>query len=409
MTPVSHEISRAAALGPGLYIHFPWCVKKCPYCDFNSHSLAGELDEGSYIQALIQDFQANGRDFRFATVFLGGGTPSLFSPHALATLLQAVRPQLAADAEITMEANPGAVEHGALAAYRQAGVNRLSIGAQSFSPTMLSRLGRIHSPENTRQTFAEARQGGFTNINLDLMYGLPKQNPGDALADLKQAIALAPEHLSWYQLTIEPKTEFARRPPATPDERAIAAMEAAGHALLADAGLNRYEVSAYARPNAQCRHNLTYWTLGPYLGLGAGAESLQPGGAGGFPSHEKAQPGRAGSLPPHEKAQPGGAGRPHPLIRSRKPRQPRLYLRDPTKSIETKVPGEDIPGEFMMNALRLVNGVDRTCFVRRTGLPWQQVAPIWAITTDLGLTQPHRIAATDLGYRHLDRLVQFFL
>lgn len=396
MTPRSAAFAQPGELGPGLYVHFPWCVKKCPYCDFNSHPLQGELDQDAYVQALIRDFQANARGARFTSVFLGGGTPSLFSPEALATLLQAIGPQLASDAEITMEANPGAVEHGAFAAYRQAGVNRLSIGAQSFAPAMLKRLGRIHGPDETERAFAEARQGGFTNINLDLMYGLPDQRPEDALADLNRAIALKPDHLSWYQLTIEPKTAFARRPPPTPSEEAIAAMETAGHALLAHTGLHRYEVSAYARPNAQCRHNLTYWTFGSYLGLGAGARSLQLGGAGEHP-------------PQVNKLQLGDAEDSPAATRSHKPPQPRLYLKDPTRSITRTISSEEIPGEFMMNALRLVDGVDRACFEQRTRLPWRQVAPIWADTTALGLTEPKRIAATELGYRHLDHLIQFFL
>ena len=500
MTPTSTEFAQPGKLGPGLYVHFPWCVKKCPYCDFNSHPLQGELDQDAYVQALIQDFQANAQGARFTSVFLGGGTPSLFSPQALATLLEAIGPQLAGDAEITMEANPGAVEHGAFAAYRQAGINRLSIGAQSFLPAMLKRLGRIHGPNETEQAFAEARQGGFANINLDLMYGLPNQRPQDALADLKRALALAPDHLSWYQLTIEPKTAFARRPPPTPGEEAIAVMETAGHALLAEAGLHRYEVSAYARPNAQCRHNLTYWTFGNYLGLGAGGESLQLGGAGASPAGKSLQLGGAGGNPTQvnnlqlgraggnptqvnnlqlgraggnptqvnnlqlgraggnptqannlqlgraggnptqvnnlqlgraggnptqannlqlgraggnptqvNSLQLGGAGASPSLTRFHKPRQPRLYLKDPTRSIARTISSKEVPGEFMMNALRLIDGVDRACFEQRTRLPWQQVAPIWATTTTLGLTQPQRIAATELGYRHLDHLIQFFL
>ena len=257
--------------GPGLYVHFPWCVKKCPYCDFNSHPLAGELDQKGYVEALTGDFAANAGELRFATAFLGGGTPSLFSAAAIRALLDQVRPRLADDAEITMEANPGAVEHEAFGAYRQAGVNRLSIGAQSFSAAMLARLGRIHGPHETERAVAEARAGGFDNINLDLMYGLPEQSPDDALADLERAVALEPDHLSWYQLTIEPKTAFARHPPPTPNEDAIAAMETTGRALLEKAGYRRYEISAYARPGAECRHNLVYWTFGDYLGIGAGA------------------------------------------------------------------------------------------------------------------------------------------
>ena len=276
--------------GPGLYLHFRWCVRKCPYCDFNSHPLAGSLDEDGYVRALIRDFRANAGGWRFATVLLGGGTPSLFSPQAIGTLLDASKPRVEAGAEISVEANPGALERGAFKGYRQAGVNRLSIGAQSFSNPMLAKLGRIHSADAVESAFAEAREGGFDNINLDLMYALPGQGVEDALADLRRAIALGPEHLSWYQLTIEPKTEFARRPPPTPDEEAVHCMETAGRALLADAGYARYEVSAYARAGAQCRHNLAYWTFGDYLGLGAvaaGKVSLADAANAGAPGEAK--------------------------------------------------------------------------------------------------------------------------
>ncbi len=363
--------------GPGLYIHFPWCVSKCPYCDFNSHPLDGDLDENGYLAALIGDFEANAGDGRFATAFLGGGTPSLFSAAAIRALLERLRPRLAEGAEITLEANPGVVEHGAFGAYRQAGINRLSIGAQSFSGAMLARLGRIHGPDEIERAVAEARAGGFDNINLDVMYGLPEQRAEDALADLKQAVALEPDHLSWYQLTIEPKTAFARHPPPTPDESAIAAMEEAGRALLAKAGYRRYEISAYARPGAECRHNLVYWTFGDYLGIGAGAAGKRR---------------RAGQV-----------------VRTSKPRQPRLYLKDPGAVSESPVPNRELPGEFMMNALRLVEGVERRTFTDRCGLPWSSVAPTWERTTAMGLTEPSRIRATPFGLRHLDRLVQFFL
>ncbi len=360
-----------------MYLHFPWCVRKCPYCDFNSHPLQGNLHEDAYTDALIRDFQANAAEGCYESVFLGGGTPSLFSARAIAKLLQALTPQLEQAAEVTMEANPGALERSEFAAYREAGVNRLSIGAQSFSGAMLTRLGRIHDADETLCAFADARSGGFDNINLDIMYGLPEQSPADALADLEQAIALGPEHLSWYQLTLEPRTEFARRPPQMPDEDAIAIMEDEGHRMLAEAGFVRYEVSAYARPGARCRHNLVYWTFGDYAGVGAGAA--------------------------------GKRSRRGVVVRTSKPRQPRLYLKNPLKVVETDLSTEDLPGEFMMNALRLADGLRRDCFEARTGLPWHVVAPIWETTTNLGLTESKRIVATELGYRHLDRLLQFFL
>ena len=372
--------------GPGLYLHFPWCVRKCPYCDFNSHPLAGSLDEDGYVDALLRDFRANAAGRRFATVFLGGGTPSLFSPAAVGKLLHALRPQLDAGAEVSLEANPGALERGAFAGYRQAGVNRLSIGAQSFSNAMLARLGRIHSAAAVEAAFREARAAGFDNINMDLIYALPEQSVQEALADLQRAIALQPEHLSWYQLTIEPKTEFARRPPPTPGEDLVVHMEEEGRALLADAGFARYEVSAYAQAGAQCRHNLVYWTFGDYVGLGAGAAGKQT------------------LLPAC-----GTANAPANVFRTNKPRQPRLYLRNPTSAAAAPIAPEALPGEFMMNALRLAGGLERSSFTARTGLPWASVEQAWEQTTELGLTEPHRIAATDFGYRHLDRLLQFFL
>ncbi len=397
----------------GLYVHFPWCVKKCPYCDFNSHPLTGNLDEAAYVQAVTREFREKtagldaaipvhagtptsnqsrsgkqlaahawrsvdcGAGRVFDSVFLGGGTPSLFSARALGELLDQFRPSLRDGAEITMEANPGAAERDDLGAYREAGINRLSIGAQSFSAARLKRLGRIHGPDEVHACMAAARASGFDNINLDLMYALPGQATEDALADLKTAIALSPDHLSWYQLTIEPHTEFARRPPRNlPGEEAIHAMETAGRALLGEHAFTRYEISAYARPGRECRHNLVYWTFGDYLGLGAGAH--------------------------------GKLGR-KPTVRMRNPRQPRLYLQNPLHSEALRVDPGELPGEFMMNALRLVGGVEQGLFEARTGLVWEAVQPTWERLTALGLTEKHRIAASERGLQHLDTLVQHFL
>lgn len=367
----------------GLYVHFPWCVKKCPYCDFNSHPLTGDLQEGAYLRALMHEFRSKtgtseaGAGQQFDTLFFGGGTPSLFSAGAFGRLIDLFEPYLRDGAEITMEANPGATEHDDLGAYREAGINRLSIGAQSFSTARLKRLGRIHGADEIRTCVEAARQGGFDNINLDLMYGLPDQTTGDALADLEAAIALSPDHLSWYQLTIEPRTEFARRPPRNlPGEDAIVAMEDAGRALLGRAGFARYEISAYTRPDRKCRHNLVYWTFGDYLGLGAGAH--------------------------------GKLGR-GPTTRTRNPRQPRLYLQNPSGARTVRVDPEELPGEFMMNALRLVGGVEQGLFEARTGLPWGTVQPTWDKLTALRLVQQHRIAATSRGLQHLDSLIQYFL
>ncbi|MCY4565171.1 MAG: radical SAM family heme chaperone HemW [Gammaproteobacteria bacterium] len=404
----------------GLYVHFPWCVKKCPYCDFNSHPLDGELPEDTYVGALTSEFRARASESgvddagRFDSLFFGGGTPSLLSAGALGSLIDTFRPWLRPGAEITMEANPGAAERDDLAACRDAGINRLSIGAQSFSPQYLSRLGRIHGPDETRSCFEAARDGGFDNINLDIMYALPGQTAAEAVADLEAAIACSPDHLSWYQLTIEQRTEFARRPPpGLPGEEAISDMEDAGRALLEQAGFARYEISAYARPGSACLHNLVYWSFGDYLGLGAGAHgkhgatgttTTPPPEPTGDHAPTSAERPRRGDI-----ATPNGPHSGRPTLRTRNPRQPRLYLQNPRSTETIQVNPAELPGEFMMNALRLVGGVERSLFETRTGLPWSKVEPIWEKTTDLGLTERDRIAATPHGLQHLDTLVQYFL
>jgi len=362
----------------GLYLHFPWCVRKCPYCDFNSHPLNGTLDEEGYLAALRTDLKFNlPGDARIDSVFFGGGTPSLFSPRAFAILLDDLRSHLAADAEITMEANPGTTEHWELAEYRAAGINRLSLGAQSFEDSQLRRLGRIHTATETLQSYAQARAAGFENINLDLMYGLPRQTADAALADLQCALDLAPEHISWYQLTIEPRTEFAQRPPVLATESAIEDMETHGRQSLEAAGYERYEVSAYALPDRASRHNLNYWTFGDYFGVGAGA---------------------------HGKLTLGDN-----IVRTRKPRQPRLYLKDPAATIRVPVEVAELTFEFMLNALRLSEGVSFERFSDRTGLDRQVLEPTWSQLVAQGLVERAKIATTALGYRYLDSVVQQFL
>lgn len=368
----------------GLYLHFPWCVRKCPYCDFNSHPLRGELREEAYVQALVRDLEASLADVRagsVTTVFCGGGTPSLFSPEAFETLLGHLGGRLHPAAEITLEANPGTVEHHDFAAYRRAGINRLSLGAQSFHPEMLERLGRIHDATDTLRAYRRARDGGFDNINLDLMYGLPGQAPEQAMDDLSQAIDLGPEHVSWYQLTIEPKTEFARRPPLLASHDAIADMEEEGLARLSAAGYRRYEISAFARGDRQCRHNLNYWRFGDYAGAGAGA-------------HGKHTQRRGTSVQ---------------IERTRKASQPRLYLADPVTSDRVTVEPAVRTFEFMMNALRLVDGVALEDFETRTGLAWNQVAPQWHALVSEGLVREDRIATTARGLRYLDTVLERFL
>jgi putative oxygen-independent coproporphyrinogen III oxidase len=368
----------------GLYVHFPWCVRKCPYCDFNSHPQRGALPEREYLDALLADAEVALHDLAsgsITSVFFGGGTPSLFRPAVFAELIERIAPLLAADAEITMEANPGTAEHHDFAGYRRAGINRLSLGAQSFDDAMLARLGRIHGAADTRRALDLARAGGLDNINIDLMYGLPAQTVAGAVADLEAAMALEPEHLSWYQLTIEAKTEFARRPPRLAADAAIAQMEHEGHVRLAAAGFRRYEVSAYARPGRACRHNLGYWTFGDYVGLGAGAHGKR------------------------SRAEPPGLR----IERTRKASQPRRYLAAPAETETTPVAEADRAMEFLMNALRLTDGVDWAHLPSATGLTRDDLEPQWSRLVAEGLLREERIAATPLGYRFLDGVLERFL
>lgn len=329
-----------------LYIHLPWCVRKCPYCDFNSHTAPANTPRARYIDALLLDLRAEAartKDRPLISVFFGGGTPSLFAPSEIASLVEAVREHFDLDerAEVTMEANPGTLECGDPLGYRQAGVNRLSVGAQSFCDTSLAALGRIHSVDDIQRSFDAARVAGFTNINLDLMYGLPGQGVAEAAFDLQRAIALRPEHISWYQLTLEPNTVFHARPPADlPDDDLSYAMQTAGQSLLAASGYERYEISAYASNGRRCRHNLNYWSFGDYLAVGAGA---------------------------HGKVSGGGS-----IWRYAKPPNPLAYM----ELLETgRVTGEltalddaDRVFEFMLNALRLTDGFTNRLFEDRTGL-----------------------------------------
>jgi len=331
-------------------MHLPWCVRKCPYCDFNSHAAPTELPVAAYTRALLADLlleldKAPGRPIE--TVFIGGGTPSLFPAEAIGQVLEAMGPRLAADAEITLEANPGALEQGRFQAFRAAGINRLSIGVQSFSDAHLSRLGRIHGRAEALQAADAARSAGFESFNLDLMYALPDQTPGQALADLDQAIDLAPAHLSHYQLTLEPNTVFYARPPQLPDQDSAADMQDLCQARLREAGYAQYEVSAYARPGFQCRHNLNYWRFGDYLAIGAGAHGKLTGADGG-------------------------------IQRYRKVKIPTLYMqrmgmgmggRGNADTEHRQVDTGDRLLEFMMNALRLNAGFSDGLFHSRTGLP----------------------------------------
>jgi oxygen-independent coproporphyrinogen-3 oxidase len=369
----------------GVYIHFPWCVKKCPYCDFNSHPLREHSDFDGYASALVADFKQQSEDFQLAqdvtSAFLGGGTPSLFLPESIAEVLQAL--PLAASCEVTMEANPGTTEHADFGAYRQAGVNRLSIGAQTFDDAALKRIGRIHSAAETHHAFGTARDSGFANINLDLMWGLPGQSVDAALADLATAVALGPEHISWYQLTIEAKTEFARRTPLLPQDATLAAIEDQGLAYLAQQGYERYEVSAFAKGTGtrRCAHNLNYWQFGDYLGVGAGA-------------HGKITQRVDDSVQ---------------VLRSNKPSQPRLYQAAPDTTEMHIVETTELPLEFMMNALRLVDGVGIDSFTETTGLDWSCLESTWSRLVQAGWVLEDRIATTPLGLRYLDTVVAEFI
>ncbi|MEN0677024.1 radical SAM family heme chaperone HemW [Plesiomonas shigelloides] len=332
-----------------LYIHIPWCVQKCPYCDFNSHALKQGLPEQEYIGHLLNDLEADlpltsGREI--STIFIGGGTPSLFSAEGMQQLLDGVRARIAvaADAEITMEANPGTVEADRFTGYQQAGINRISIGVQSFAADKLQRLGRIHGPQEAVRAAELATGLGLRSFNLDLMHGLPEQSLEEALADLRQAIALAPPHLSWYQLTIEPNTLFNSRPPVLPDEDMLWLIFSEGHKLLTEAGYEQYEISAYARPGYQCQHNLNYWRFGDYLGIGCGAH---------------------GKLSFTD-------GR---ILRTVKTRHPKGYLQGRYTDNHSEVALDDRPFEFFMNRFRLLEPAPRADFPRFTGLSEENIRP----------------------------------
>lgn len=371
-----------------LYVHFPWCVSKCPYCDFNSHALRGELPVADYVQALLKDLDMQldaVQDRRIISVFMGGGTPSLFPPRAIGELLSDIRSRvpLAEDAEITLEANPGTIERGHFAGYREAGINRVSLGAQSFAARQLQKLGRIHQADDTHRAVEELHAAGLVNFNLDLMVGLPDQNIDAALADVETALSLQPAHISLYQLTLEPGTVFGALPPADlPDDDVAADMHAQCQRRLESAGLARYEVSAYAHPGRRSRHNLNYWNFGDYLGIGAGA---------------------------HGKNSNAGSGR---VERTAREREPRRYLAAAARAVTKRVvePAE-LPFEFMMNALRMMDGFEIRQFEAHTGLDWHTVQPRVGQLQRRGLLRvdDQRCSATELGGRFLNDLVSVFL
>jgi oxygen-independent coproporphyrinogen-3 oxidase len=369
------------------YVHIPWCVRKCPYCDFNSHVSDEGLPEQAYVDALIADLEedlpaANGRELR--SIFFGGGTPSLFSAASLGRILDSMASRLhfADDIEITLEANPGTFEQAKFADYRSAGINRLSIGIQSFNPEHLKALGRIHDDREALGAVEMARRAGFDNLNLDLMHGLPGQSVEQALADIDQAIALAPEHLSWYQLTLEPNTVFYNKPPTLPVEDILWSIQEEGQQQLAEAGLVQYEISAYAQPGRQARHNLNYWQYGDFIGIGAGAHGKRTYADGR-------------------------------VERNWKTRLPRDYL-DPAKPFRAGdkiLEPTDLPFDFLMNALRLGDGVPAAYYHARTGQSLTSIAALLDRAVERGLLEPwqEQLRPTERGRLFLNDLLEMFL
>ncbi len=405
MIPIRPEVLQAAPrrvvdsyLKPGilnlpvmpplaLYVHFPWCVRKCPYCDFNSHEAGSELPESAYLDAVRADLEQSlplvwGR--KIVSVFIGGGTPSLMSAQGLDRLMSDIRSllPLEAGAEITMEANPGTFEAEKFRSYAASGINRLSIGIQSFNPHHLQALGRIHDGDEARRA-VEIAQQSFGNFNLDLMYALPGQTMDEAAADLETALGFAPPHLSLYHLTLEPNTVFAKYPPELPDDDSSAVMQQMIADRMAGAGYEHYEVSAFARPGRRARHNLNYWEFGDYLGIGAGAHSK--------------------------------LSFPHRVVRQARYKQPATYMQQAIAGNaiheENEVGRDEMGFEFMLNALRLTEGFESRLFMERTGLPQQLIEPALQQAEKKGLLEVdfRRIRPTELGQRFLNDLQQMFL
>jgi len=404
-------VSRALCLPPlSLYIHIPWCVRKCPYCDFNSHNAPQVLPQDEYVTALLADLDldldlAQGRSI--GSIFFGGGTPSLFAPDRIARILDGVaaRLELARDVEITLETNPGTVEHGPFADYRRAGVNRISFGVQSFDDDALRRIGRIHDGAQAEAAIRSAQDAGIDNINLDLMYALPQQTIAGALADVDKALLLQTPHLSHYQLTLEPNTAFAANPPPLPDDDAAWDMQEACQARIAAAGLAQYEVSAYARPGRECAHNLNYWNFGDYLGIGAGA-------------HGKVTAPRERTSSTGEEPQSRALlarSTTFDIRRRWKVRAPRGYLEH--AGSERRLGGDDpiaaaqIPFEFMLNALRLNQGFSLARFVATTGLETAAIAPRLDAAYARGWLERDgdQVRTTEFGRRFLNDVIAAFL
>jgi len=373
-------------LTTSLYIHVPWCIRKCPYCDFNSHKSPDNLPELQYIDALITDLSADLTLFparEISTIFIGGGTPSLLSAEAYDRLFGKLKERLrfAPDIEITMEANPGTVEQQRFTAYRQLGINRLSLGIQSFNPTHLKALGRIHDDKQAHKAVEAARQAGFDNLNLDIMHGLPNQSLAEGLDDLAQALAHQPEHLSWYQLTLEPNTVFYKQQPVLPSDDDCDELEQSGFSLLKAEGFERYEISAFSRPEKAARHNMNYWLFGDYYGIGAGAHGKITTKDG--------------------------------IYRTRKQRQPKEYLQEDKAFLveKTLVDTDSLLFEFMLNATRLQQAIDHQLFTERTGLPFERLLPKLQEAAAQGLItlDDKRWQISDRGRRFTNDLQGLFL
>ncbi len=369
-----------------LYIHIPWCIRKCPYCDFNSHAQKEPLPEQAYVDALLDDLS---RDWHWAqgrqleTIFIGGGTPSLFSPQAIDRLLSGIRQaaDVADDAEITMEANPGTFELARFAGFAQAGVNRLSIGVQSFDDAKLTALGRVHQQHEAVAAAKAAAQLGFRSFNLDLMHGLPGQTEQGALQDLQTAINLGAPHISWYQLTLEPNTQFYSRPPTLPDEEILWSIQTAGQALLERAGYQQYEVSAYSLPGFQARHNRNYWRFGDYLGIGCGAHGKITTADG--------------------------------ILRTTKVKHPKGYLEPQRAYLDSQTPidATELPFEFMLNQLRLFEPFSRKDYEQATGLPLAGLQPALSAAQQQGLlrVEGEQLETTVKGRQFLNSLLELFV
>ena len=371
-----------------LYIHFPWCIKKCPYCDFNSHEAKAGVPEQAYITALLADLSHALENLPqpprpIETIFMGGGTPSLFSPAALHTLLTGIqhRLQISPDCEITLEANPGTFESAKFQEFKQLGINRLSIGVQSFNDRHLQKLGRVHNATEAGKAFEIAVAAGFTNINLDLMFGLPEQTVAETTADMQTAISLQPTHISFYQLTLEPNTYFHKFPPKLPEDETIFSAQKASQQLLSDNGYRQYEISAYAQHGFQSRHNCNYWRFGDYLGIGAGAHG----------KISRAIPGE--------------------IIRTVKPRSPDRYLRQPTETKRETLDAAQLPLEFVMNHLRLKGGFSLSDYQRVTGLKPDSLEPALAecLRQNLLLEQHGQIFCSAKGWDFLDVILEKFI